>query len=84
MTLVPFAYSVSAYDADADDHDANYCDAPDCPNPCAYVFDGKRMSSVPYPCSVIGAPPEAVRRRLHYCLSHAQKFATTENLSLPT
>jgi hypothetical protein len=82
MTLVPFAYSVSAYDADADDRDANYCDAPDCPNPCAYVFEGTRISSDPY--HVAAGPREAVQRILHYCLMHARKFATIEDLSLPT
>lgn len=81
MTLVPFAYTVSAYDADADNRDANYCDAPDCPNPCAYVFDGKRISSDPY--HVVDGPPEAVRRTLHYCLMHARKFAAMEDLYLP-
>jgi hypothetical protein len=82
MTLVPFAYSVSIYDPDADDRDTDYCDAPDCSNPCAYVFDGKRVSSDPY--GVVSAAPGAVQRTLHYCLMHAQKFASLEDLSLPT
>jgi len=84
MTLVPFAYSVSAYDLDEDGGDADFCDAPDCPEPCAYVFEGRRISSDPFPVEgVIAGPPEAVQRILHYCLTHAQKFAAQEDLPLP-
>jgi hypothetical protein len=85
MSLVPFVYSVSAYDPNLDDRDHDYCDAPDCPNPCAYVFEGKRVSSDPFPVDgAIAGPQEAVQRTLHYCLMHAEKFAANEDLPLPT
>jgi hypothetical protein len=81
MTLVPFAYAVSVYDAEEDGSDANYCDAPDCPNSCAYIFRGTRMASDPY--RVFAGNPASVERTLHYCVTHAQKFAAMEDLILP-
>jgi hypothetical protein len=82
---IPFAYSVSGYEAESDGAEGNHGAVRGGPNPRAYGFSKKRRSSVPFPFTWVGEDAaKTPERTSQYCLQHARKFATMEDLSLPT
>jgi hypothetical protein len=75
--MLPFSYRVYEYDPEAEHHNHDGCDAPDCSELCAYVFEGVHEQSV-------NAEGWTQARTLHYCGAHAAAFAASQGIGLLT
>jgi len=77
MTLVPFAYTVRAYDSAIEEDGDVECEEEGCERAAAFVFEGRHEQLN------LGMPLPDQTRVLHYCREHAREFAAKEELALP-